>query len=286
MIEKKIRLLKYMLLFSLLFAVSCGEAKETTVMEGTGGIPEMENEILYITELDLTTVPTDPVYIEMSEIEGNLVIEEGGEYVLSGTTHRTIKIDAHDEIVHLFFNNLTVETADGPAIEAVSGGKVIITLMEDSASALFDAAYYSNEDVTGAISSVCDLTINGSGSLYACGYYKEAIYTKDVFKMLGGTVQLKAKRNGIRGNDGILLSPENLLIESEKNGCQTSNANKEGKGVIDIQGGEISVVAGEYGLSAVSDIYIRDGQVYLNSVIADIYTEGQQYIAEGTLIDE
>lgn len=286
MVKKKIRLLGYILLVSLLCTAGCGEAKETTVIEETGDIPEIENELLYITELDLSTVPTDPVYIEMSEIEGSLIIEEGGEYILSGTTHHTIKIDAHDEIVHLFLNNLTVETADGPAIEAVSGGKLIITLLEDSSSALFDAAYYSNEDVTGAISAVCNLTINGQGSLYVCGYYKDAIYTKDVFKVIGTTVQLKAKRNGVKGNDGILLSPENLIIESEKNGCQTSNANKAGKGIINIQGGELSIVAGQYGLSAVSDIYIRDGQVYLNSVIADIYTEGQQYIAEGTLIDE
>lgn len=285
MVKKKKRFGGYVLLLSLLLAVGCGEAQATTVME-EGEVWEEENELLYVTELDLTTVPTDPIYIEMSEIEGNLVIEEGGEYILSGTTHQTIRIDAHDEIVHLFLNNLTVETADGPAIEAVSGGKVIITLMEDSASALFDAAYYSNEDVSGAISSVCDVTINGQGSLYVCGYYKDAIYTKDVLKMLGGTVQLKAKRNGIKGNDGILLAPENLIIESEKNGCQTSNANKAGKGIIDIQGGELSVVAGQYGLSSASDIYIRDGQVYLNSVIADIYTEGQRYIAEGTLIDE
>lgn len=285
MVKKKIRILGCVLLLPLLLAIGCGEAQTTIVME-EGEVWEEENELLYVTELDLTTVPTDPVYIEMSEIEGNLVIEEGGEYILSGTTHQTIRIDAHDEIVHLFLNNLTVETADGPAIEAVSGGKLIITLMEDSASALFDAAYYSNKDVTGAISAVCDLTINGQGSLYACGYYKDTIYTKDVFKLLGGTVQLRAKRNGIKGNDGILLAPEYLMIESEKNGCQTSNANKAGKGIIDIQGGELSVVAGQYGLSAASDVHIRDGQVHFNSVVADIYTEGQQYIAEGTLTDE
>ncbi len=286
MIDKKKHLLAGVLILLMLFTAGCGETVEATSMESKEEQPIDENELLYITELDFTTIPTDPEYIELSEIEGNLIIEEGGEYVLSGTTHYTIKIDVHDEIIHLFFNGLTIETADGPAIEVMSGSKVIITLMEDSGNAIFDAAYYSNEDVTGAISSVCDLTVNGTGSLYICGYYKDAIYTKDVFKMLGGSVQMRAKRNGIKGNDGILLAPENLVIESEKNGCITTNADKEDKGVIDIQGGEISIVAGEYGLSAASDVHVREGQVYLNCVIGNVYTEGQQYIAEGTVINE
>lgn len=245
-----------------------------------------ENELLYITKLDGVTEFEEPTYIDLFEKEDGLLIEEGGEYVLSGKTNKTVKIDVHDEVVHLFLGGVTIETAIGPALEVVSGGKVIITLMDNTENVLSDAAYYSDENVSGAISSVCDLTINGTGSLNVCGYYKDAVYSKDVFKMLGGTVQLKAKRNGIKGNDGILLIPERLVIESEKNGCQTSNADKEDKGVIAIQGGEISIVAGQYGLSSVSDVYVREGIVYSNSVVADIYAEGKQHIAEGIIVNE
>lgn len=280
------KVLAGVLVLLLFLAVGCNQTVETAVVESEEEQSRDENELLYVTELDFTTIPTDPEYIDLSEIEGNLVIEDGGEYVLEGTTHQTIKIDVHDEIIHLFFNGLTIETVDGPAIEVVSASKVIITLMEESGNAIFDAAYYSNEEVTGAISSVCDLTINGSGSLYICGYYKDAIYTKDVLKILGGSIQMRAKRNGLKGNDGILLAPGTLVIESEKNGCLTTNADKKDKGVIDIQGGEISVVAGNYGLMAASDVYVREGQVYLNCVIGNIYTEGKQYIAEGTLNNE
>ena len=130
------------------------------------------------------------------------------------------------------------------------------------------------------------MTINGNGTLYVSGIYRDAINTKDVLKIISGQVQVKSKRYGLKGNDGILLSPELLIIESERVGCITDNANKEGKGIIDIRGGDISIVAGEYALSAASDVYIREGAMSFNSVIDNIYTEGQQYIAEGTLAYE
>ncbi len=282
----KVRKIQVIWMLSLLLVLTgCNEVEDASASVNNDPVYK-ENELLYMTELDYSTVYNEPEFIDLAGAEGALLIEDGGEYVLSGNAGETITVDAHDEIVHLFLNNLNVETVEGPAINIASAGKVIITLMDGTVNTLFDAAYYLDDELAGVISSACDLTINGSGVLYACSYYKDAIYTKDVFKLAGGTVQLKAKRNGIRGNDGIVLLPENLIIESEKNGCQTTNANKENKGALEIQGGKISIVAGEYGLSAVSDVSIWDGIVHINSVIGDIYTEGQQYIAEGTYIHE
>ena len=286
MIAKEKRIGIYIVLALLLLATGCGKAMEAAAISEMQMTSEDDNELLYITDIDVTTDFSEPEYIDLSQTEEALLIEYGGDYVLSGEYHQTITVDAHDELVHLFLNNAAIETAVGPAFNIESAGKVVITLMEDSMNSLMDAAYYNDEDLNAAISAACDLTINGSGTLYVCGYYKDAIHTKDVFKLLDGTVQLKSKRYGIKGNDGIVLEPAVLSIESEKNGCQTSNANKENKGIIDIRGGEISIVAGEYALSSVSDVYVRDGEIYLNSVIEDIYTEGQQYIAEGVFANE
>ena len=271
------------ILLSLLVLVGCNQAVDATMIIDN---EYEENELLFLTELDYSTSYTNPEFIDLEKVEGPLVIEEGGEYVLSGKTTHTIVINAHDEIVHLFFDNLSVETVVGSAINIISSGKVIITLLDETVNTLFDAAYYSENDVHGTISAECDLTINGSGIMYVCGYYKDAIYSKDVFKLVGGNVQLKAKRNGIRGNDGIMLYPEYLLIESEGNGCQTKNADKENKGALEVRGGEISIVAGKYGMYVASDLFIREGSVHINSVIEDVYTEGNQYIAEGAYIHE
>lgn len=285
MISKKKKICGCLFVAFSLFTTGCGAVQTAAVVEEEM-LFEEEIELLYVTDIDLSTECTDPVYVDLEKAEDNFTITSGGEYVLSGTYDQTLTIDAHDEIVHLFLDNLTIETTIGPAIEIASGGKVVITLMENSVSSLFDAAYYKNEDLNATISADCDLTINGPGTLYACGYYKDAIHTKDVFKVVGSNIQLKAKRYGIKGNDGIMLAPESLMIESEKNGCQTSNANKEHKGIIDIRDGNISIIAGQYALSSAADVYIRSGEVYLNSVVGDIYTEGQQYIEEGVFVDE
>ena len=285
MISKKKKMCGCLVLALSLFVAGCGGIQQAALMDKEM-LFEDEIELLYITDIDLNTECNDPVYVDLSKAEDGFTITSGGEYVLSGSYNQTITVDVHDEIVHLFLDNLNVETAIGPAIEIASGGKVVITLMENTVNTLFDAAYYKNEELNATISSACDLTINGSGTLYVCGYFKDAIHTKDVFKVIGSNVQLKAKRFGIKGNDGIMLAPESLMIESEKNGCQTSNANKEQKGIIDIRDGEISIISGQYALSSVSDVYIRSGEVYLNSVIADIYAEGQQYIEEGVFADE
>lgn len=286
MFTKEKRFYAYIFIALLLLVTGCGKAIEVAAIVD-GQMPAIDaNELLYVTDIDLTTEFSNPEFIDLSQADEDVVIEKGGEYVLTGECHQTITVDAHDELVHLFFNNVTVETAVGPALYIKSAGKVVITLMEGTMNTLFDAAYYKNEDLNATITANCDLTVNGPGTLYACGYYKDAIHSKDVCKVLGSTVQLKSKRYGIKGNDGIVLEPEYLTIESEKNGCQTSNASKEDKGIIDIRGGEISIISGQYALASVSDVYIREGNVYLNSVVGNIYTEGQQYIAEGVFADE
>ena len=178
MISKKKKICGCLLLALGLFAAGCGGVQQAASMDGEM-LFEDDIELLYVTDIDLNTECNDPVYVDLSKAEEHFTITSGGEYVLSGSYDQTITVDVHDEIVHLFFNNLNVETAIGPAIEIASGGKVVITLMENTVNSLFDAAYYKNEELNATISSACDLTINGSGTLYACGYFKDAIHTKE-----------------------------------------------------------------------------------------------------------
>lgn len=273
-------------LISLLTACSQRELLSTDQAEFNVSNEQLYQENFVITKADKSTECKDPIYIDLSSVD-HPILRDAGDYVLSGKGTDTICIDAQDQMVHLFLDNIDLQSAGGPAIDIRSASKVIITTNSNTDNVIADSAYYSNtEEANSAIYSSCDLTINGDGILNVYGYYKDAIHSKDTCKVLGGTVNIKSKRSGIRGNDGLVVSPKNLNIESETYGLQTTKSGVDGKGTVEISGGEISMIAGRYAIQAASDVYIRSCKMNLNSVISNINTEGEMYIEEGILSDE
>lgn len=243
-------------------------------------------KIFTLTELDQTTEQHEPTVIYLSESPSD-VINHAGEYILSGKTDAPIVIDTADENVHLFLNNVEVRTSNGPAIFVRSAGKVIITLVDGSTNILQDAASYKGyEDYDAALDCPVDLTINGDGTLYVYGYYEDAIHSKDIVKLLGGQIYIQAKRDGIRGNDGVLITSDKLSVESEQYAIRTTKSGKNNKGTIDVSGGDISIIAGQYGFVTDSDLYIRGCKLYCKSVISDADVGGNQYIEEDCFVNE
>lgn len=259
--------------------------KDSSVQKGISDTSEERtgSDIYEITKLDLEAESENPVMIDVSaDSDGGIRIEEAGDYVLSGVSEQSVIIDAQEQIVHLIFNGVDIRSAQGPAIHVVSAGKVIISLAENTENVIRDSGNYKNyEKCNAAIYSTADLTINGAGSLFVYGYYKDAIHTKDLLKIIDGNVYLQAKRNGLRGNDGMVIMPNLLTIESEGSGLQTTNADQEGKGVLNICGGDISITAGKYGMVSVADVNISDCTISCLSVMADVKADGEQFIEEG-----
>lgn len=277
-------------LFLALLCIFTGCADSVQSEEGQYNESRQENmteSVFSITAADLSTDASDAVFIDLSDFESEYVIKEAGNYVLSGSLNGSIRIDAEEQIIHLFFADVSVKSAYGPAISAVSAGKVIITLLPESVNTLSDSGYYqSDSEENACIYSNCDLTINGSGILSINGYFKDGIHSKDVVKLLGGELVILAKRNGIRGNDGILLDMKQLTVESEGSGLQSTKDGKDGKGTIELAGGNISIVAGEYAVSSIDDLYIHDCSLYMNAVISDFNVTGDSYIQEGCTENE
>ena len=249
---------------------------------------QASSDIYEITKLDVMTEYENPIMIDVAaDSEVGVRIEEAGDYVLSGVSEEAITIDAQEQIVHLILNGVDVRSVEGPAIHVVSAGKVIITLAENTENVIRDSGNYkNNEKCNAAIYSTCDLTINGEGSLFVYGYYKDAIHTKDLLKIIGGNVYLQAKRNGLRGNDGMVVMPNILTIESEGSGLQTTNANQEGKGMLSICGGDISITTGEYGMVSVADVHIADCSISCLSVMPEIKADGEEVVEEGCFLYE
>ena len=246
-----------------------------------------EERVFKITQEDMRIIPKDAVLVDLSDFEDNYIIDVAGDYVLTGDFEHTVYVDVEENVVHLFLNGVSIDATRGAAIDVVSAAKVIITLLPNTENVVVDAPIREqNLDEKASIMSQADLTINGDGSLVVCGYYEDGIRTKDILKLLGGEIQIQAKKDGIRGSDGLLLSMDRLHIESEGNGIYTANTGKTGKGNIEICQGDISVIAGEYGIFSQSDLIVYGCHISGKGVRGLYHTEGQCSIEEGCMDNE
>lgn len=247
---------------------------------------EISQEVFQITGQDEETEPENPLTIDLDTWEEeSVLLTEGGDVWLSGSLEGRIVVDAdEDELVHLYLAGVDLSSGRGPAIVVEEASKVIVTLVSETENVLSDSPDYTDyEKRQACFYSVSDLTINGDGSLRVFGYHEDGIRSKDRIKLLGGSIEVQAKGDGIRGSDGILIRSAALEIQSEQNGLRTANQGAEGKGVVEVRGGTLSLIAGKNGIYAASDLFLRDCVCSINSVEEKVRTEGTAYIAEGCL---
>ena len=233
------------------------------------------------TRADMDTDVSGAVELSVDETGRAAVITDPGMYRISGRYDSTIVVDAEDQVVRLVLENADISTSDGPAIYVRSAGKVIIIIPEGTESVLSDSAYYSDTAAGGAVYSESDLTINGYGRLTVTGYRKDAVHTEGEFRLLGTLLKLKAKRHGIKANDGMLLMPLELGIEAEGDGLITSKAGQEQKGDVEIAAGQLSIIAGDTAIRSAKDLFVRSCHIDIKSVSEDIDAAGEMMIEEG-----
>ncbi len=230
--------------------------------------------------------------LNISEEGGAVLTEEvlkeagfvtGGVFVLSGRYDETIVVDAGDEITHLILDNADVRTNEGPAIFVRSAAKLVITAKEGTENVLADCAYYAHKERDAAVFSYADLTVNGSGRLSITGFLKDAVYTAGVFKVFDTELGLKAKKNALHADDGMLLKPSSMTAEAEKDGLKTGIHKREDKGNICILGGEVRIVSGNTAIRSGRDLYVSSCHLNLSAVVSDIETTGSRFIEEGCL---
>ncbi len=213
---------------------------------------------LLITQADLDTEGGAPTILDLSGSSGDILITEGGDYVLRGELDGSVRIAVGDDSVHLFLENVKITSKDGPAVCIEKANKAVITLPGGTESVLSDSpAYREGEPFKACVASVCDLTLNGSGTLLVNGYYKDGVRSKDVVKIIGGNIRIRSARDGIRGADGILVTGGSLFISSEKYGLRTTKYGTGGRGSLTVSGGDHTVLAEDCALvSERGDLYV------------------------------
>lgn len=271
---------------ALLMVFCLSEPEQEQVREAIAISREYEPIFSY-TRIDLNTEAKDATRIDLSKAEPECTITNAGDYLLYGDYEGQVCIDAEEQIVHLFLENVEIMSPTGPAIDVKSAGKVIVTLVDGTSNTIEDKAYYRNKNEEDAvIYSNCDLTFNGNGSLSIYGFYNKGIHSKDIIKILGGDLSIQAKGDGIQGNDGLRLEPAVLFIESEGNGLHTKKAGNENKGTIEITGGDIRIIARESAVSSSKDFYVTNCSLWSNSVLETFHVSGSAYLMEGCIKNE
>lgn len=278
-----------LLILALTLCWTAGEKFENKKQFAT--IPESDEEFetyfpyLSLTELDKQTEPADSETIDLSKCDGKCEITKGGNFRLTGEINGTVHIFAKEQNVHLFLDNATIKSTLGPAVYCEEADKLMITLLDGTENSISDSGkYQADEEIEGCVFSTCDMTLNGSGKLTVNGLYKDAIRSKDIVKILGGKYEIKCKRTGIHGNDGIYICGGDFTISSEKNGLKTTKSGAEGRGNLIIGGGDFTIIAGRYAfLTDQADLYVYDCWISDRSIVATYKVAGLVNIRKGCI---
>ena len=259
-----------------------------------------------------------------SYTDGNIVITKAGTYVFSGEFNGQIITEVGDEdLVHIVFNGVNITNTTSSVINAATGRKIVLTLVDGTTNTITDGTTYNyaeGEDEPDATLFVKqDLTINGNGTLNISSNYATALKAKDNLIILGGKLNIESVGKAIKGTDSVTIENADITINVEDDGITTDGAlvinsgtikmEKVGEGLeavtIDINGGSIDIVASDDGINArgliddsatdeekevygeenQADTYFRitGGTVNVTAGGDGIDSNGQVYIEGGTL---
>lgn len=246
---------------------------------------------------------------EGASAEGNTVtIESGGTYVLEGSlSDGTVRVETEDEeTVRLVLNGVKIHSETSAAIDIADAKKAVISLEEGTVNTLSDSSGFTyrdedKEEPNAVLFCKNDLTINGDGKLAVESVFNNAVQSKDVLKIMGGSYEISSANHGIKGNDALVVNGGEIRISSVGDGLKsdTALAVLDGDVVISqceegleaetivIGGGTIDVTASDDGINASTDgtavpaIYIGGGVMTVRAEGDGIDSNGSVYMSGG-----
>ncbi len=199
-----------------------------------------------------------------------LTISGAGDYLISGALSDGQIIIAADktDLVHLFFDGVTLTNADGSPFVVLNADKVVLTLVEGSSNSITDGKTYTlsgDEDPDAVLFAKDDLTLNGSGALTINSAAHNGIHGSNDVMILDASVTVSAGQDGIKGKDSVVLIDTDITIDSKEDGLQSSNAIDQGAGYIIIDKGILDITAGLDGIQAETQTLISAGDLTINA---------------------
>ncbi|MCD8187495.1 MAG: carbohydrate-binding domain-containing protein [Ruminococcus sp.] len=199
-------------------------------------------------------------------VDGTTVtITASGTYYVDGTLNDgQIIVNVPDEVadpdtVKIYLNGVSITGLSAPAIYVVNAENTSINLVEGTENVLSDGdtAYSGDYLDTAVIEAKDDITIKGSGTLEITANTQYAIQCNNDIKFTGGTVNITtALEDAVRGKTSVTVKDDAVItIDSEGDGIKST------KGNVSIEGGTVSIKAGNDAIQAETTIDISGGSV-------------------------
>jgi Carbohydrate-binding domain-containing protein Cthe_2159 len=195
---------------------------------------------------------------------GTVTINAAGTYIVSGSlTNGQIKVQTDAlEAVKIVLNGIDIANSSTSPIFIDKAKKVILFLAKGTSNKVTDADKYTAvaEGQNAAIYSQTYLAIAGEGNLAVTGNFADGIASKDGLVINGGTIVVKAKDEGIRGKDYLVVRNGNLDITTTTGDGMKSDFETDAKyGYVLIDKGNFKITAQGDGITAQTTLTVKAG---------------------------
>ncbi len=176
----------------------------------------------------------------------------------------------------IYLYNATIKSSNSPILVA-NADKTVLHLVKGTTNVvedgngnhLFTKVNGTQDTAKAAIYARDDMNIKGAGTLTVKGKFRNGIQCSNDLKIKNGNITVEAEENAIKGKGSLLISGGTLNLTAKKGDalesdeCEEGTDGKckkviEGKGVVDIRGGNITIKAGDDGVQAANFIVVSD----------------------------
>ena len=176
----------------------------------------------------------------------------------------------------IYLYNATIKSSNSPILVA-NADKTVLHLVKGTTNVvedgngnhLFTKVNGTQDTAKAAIYARDDMNIKGAGTLTVKGKFRNGIQCSNDLKIKNGNITVEAEENAIKGKGSVQISGGTLNLTAKKGDalesdeCEEGTDGKckkivEGKGIVDIRGGNITIKAGDDGVQAANFIVVSD----------------------------
>lgn len=215
---------------------------------------------------------------------GVITITAAGSYRLTGTLAdgQVVVAAGEEDVVRLILDNASITNKDGAAIDAESANETIIYTQAGTSNTVSDGSSYAatgTEDPDAALYARTDLTLAGEGTLKVTGNYGDAIASSDGLTIAGGTIEVTATDDGIKGKDYVDILGGTIEVTASSDGIKATNDTDAERGWVRLLEGSINIKAGDDGFKSERELEIAGGTLTIEESVEAI--EGQYLTISG-----